>query len=693
MQTAVWVDNKHEWNALQAIEIHKGHRWNGGSTNVSYDENKRYIVLSGGGSGIMQGSFNSDDYTMLTFKEYMTINFRPSNTLDDHTVVHTPNDATWYTVQLIEASRGLPWQGGGSMIDKRGYNLIYIQGGLSHGNTGHSHVPYFTFEQYLAFRLTGKVIKPHIPFDSVLPNSLEGWRLIEDIEHLKGRRWSGGNQRVTYRPLCCISIDKEAMTQGDVKYYKKAMSVKQYLNFNRAYVKQIEEIEASKPARGTPERVLFDVQEAFPEHLRLSKDIKRSPVVFDLKDNLSPEYHTTNMAMWCARKLSELLIICPLLKGSALRIMLRNKLYPVLINAISEGFFDNYYQKNGSKITKKIKGIVKKIAGKELTDKIFPKFCGELAKCYLKQETLVAFMADKSNLGEGLLETGATCFRRRSGKGENYMNGLFLDKNKRFQMLALYSVSSGSFARCIAHFIGGRKVELFNFYFQDSFTQNNKLFIEAFRRLFNLKKVTFKQEAAMELPIYYNNDSLVISANRAFGYTRAYRWACPYCSTKVLPSTFVTREAGYIKDLACSEDCLTVSAEDANNSFECCCCEESFSRDDRWTNSDGDGYCDSCYHERYSHCVNCEAEVLQDDGIEVGGYHYCEGCAGSCRDCGENHINNDLYDGLCDACYSEQNPTCAECGDEHDKANLEDGICPDCEEKSKEGEEQNEAIA
>ena len=695
MRVAVKIENEHQWDTVQVIEVHKGCEWNNNETHIDYDTSYTYILLSYEGIGIQRGSNNESDYDTITFDAYMASNFNPATDDDGEIEVATTNETQWFAVQLIEKARGLKWAGGQRSIDyaDESTSFLQIRDVLRYGASA-SISNVVSFKDYLNFRLTNNPIKRKTPYDSVLPGNAENWQMVEDIERLKGRMWASGSPRLVFQGTDrCIGLDQGGMLQG--RSYKKTMSMKQYLNYNKAYIKQLEEIEASKPTMGTPERAIFDVQDVFPEHLRLSKDLQIKPVVFDLKNELSSDYLIGDMVVKIANMLHDMIKgDCPLLNVIPLthtRNKLRDKLYHALSAALTTDFFQNYYTEGGAKITKRLKGIVKGVIGKELTDKIFPVFCNKLSACYAKQETIVAFFGDKENLGEGLFENGATCFRRKNGgRGENAINGDFLDKNKRFQMLCLYSLEQQAFARVVVHFVGGRKVDIFNFYYQGGFKQNKRLFVEAYRRLFNLKKVTFVSGKTIEVPIYYNDDSLVISTDRTHTSTHKHKWVCPHCDSKAEPKTFQTRQRDYWRDLGCKESCLTLTSSE-----RCYSCEDSFDRDDMQENYDGDLYCRSCYNEFYFRCTNCGDEARNDNAIGTSGGYCCTDCAGYCNDCGDGELNINLTDeGLCSDCHIEHFGICEECEGEYPRDELNaDGLCNHCESKLEEMEEENEATA
>lgn len=59
----------------------------------------------------------------------------------------------------------------------------------------------------------------------------------------------------------------------------------------------------------------------------------------------------------------------------------------------------------------------------------------------------------------------------------------------------------------------------------------------------------------------------------------------------------------------------------------CSCCECRVEEDDLYHNEHGEAYCESCYHERYSHCEEDDVEILAEDAVVVytkGGFGFME---------------------------------------------------------------------
>lgn len=79
--------------------------------------------------------------------------------------------------------------------------------------------------------------------------------------------------------------------------------------------------------------------------------------------------------------------------------------------------------------------------------------------------------------------------------------------------------------------------------------------------------------------------------------------------------------------------------------LRCYSCGERIDEDDCFSDMDGDQFCDSCFHDRYSYCESCSTCIPNDDVIELHGRHcnqyVCEDCADS--DGFESDVDNLWY--------------------------------------------------
>lgn len=110
-------------------------------------------------------------------------------------------------------------------------------------------------------------------------------------------------------------------------------------------------------------------------------------------------------------------------------------------------------------------------------------------------------------------------------------------------------------------------------------------------------------------------------------------------------------------------------------------------------------YCETCYHERYFYCEECNCEHEKDDTEEVEitifrngrrwSQYVCENCAKEhgyykCEDCGE--WTEDYYicddETYCDNCIGDHGAMCEDCGECHAHEDLTavngNNYCPDC---------------
>jgi len=106
----------------------------------------------------------------------------------------------------------------------------------------------------------------------------------------------------------------------------------------------------------------------------------------------------------------------------------------------------------------------------------------------------------------------------------------------------------------------------------------------------------------------------------------------------------------------------------------------------------GDTYCDNCYHERFTTCNRCGAEVRREDSYLVNHlYVYCANCYRTqhttCAHCGReiswnDAIPDDEGHAYCLDCHRQLFVTCEACGADVpvEYAHEQDGYwyCEDC---------------
>jgi len=126
---------------------------------------------------------------------------------------------------------------------------------------------------------------------------------------------------------------------------------------------------------------------------------------------------------------------------------------------------------------------------------------------------------------------------------------------------------------------------------------------------------------------------------------------------------------------------------------ECCICEGCGDRlygNNRYLGADGEEYCWSCLHERYTTCDHCGESVSIDDTCRVEiddadellcpdcydtNYHTCQACAAVCK----NDDSIDIGHGVmgCPEC-AETHSVCGQCRTVLQRDSVVDGLCSDC---------------
>jgi len=375
----------------------------------------------------------------------------------------------------------------------------------------------------------------------------------------------------------------------------------------------------------------------------------------------------------------------------------------------------HYYldEGRGPKVTKPIKKILVKIFGKERTEIAMPALCKEVAELYSPKMEIRAFWGDKALLGSGRWESRDTCF---ADDGCNKTSRIFLEKFRRAKALVLEHDTEErvSYARSIVFFAGGRTVYLSNFYYC-GVPQNNLLFVEALRRLVGISSVKYAKEK-FPLPIYTNQDGLKVHDSRSKPYKGKILYPCPHCDEKVPKLT--TSVSGHTHYMGCSDEC----ARDDEHTVVCENCSERVDQNDAHSGPDDNLYCESCHNELTAYCDACNSTVWMDDYLGNG---YCDDCGFACHGCDSVYRNSDRYEGsdgndyceecfheefvecyacgeikrreeteqdgdgdsFCKDCYEDKYVECKECGEETLRDKAQDDLCPDCYSDKKEKEE------
>jgi hypothetical protein len=147
--------------------------------------------------------------------------------------------------------------------------------------------------------------------------------------------------------------------------------------------------------------------------------------------------------------------------------------------------------------------------------------------------------------------------------------------------------------------------------------------------------------------------------------------------------------------LACGAETIYTTGgacDSCNREYYCCNCDDMVSERNRWSNSDGEIYCEGCYNQHYVSCDHCEREVQRDYAREHGGEYYCEGCFEdlfwTCDTCGDSFDADEpsvaiRYSSYCPHCAEDKGyRQCEECeGWTQDYVTTQDtcrDICSEC---------------
>lgn len=311
---------------------------------------------------------------------------------------------------------------------------------------------------------------------------------------------------------------------------------------------------------------------------------------------------------------------------------------------------ENYYMPDGRKITKPIKKLLLKYVCEETVDKHYAAICKQIAELYSPKYSLEAYWGDKSLLGKGEYEGTPTCFRFG---GENEVSRKFIEKYKRTKCLILKRVDTTDTARCIVYFAGGRNIYLTNFYYK-RITQNYRLFVEALRMLLGLKKVSFKDCNNPELPIYLNDDGILVHDEKSFKYPFTRKFPCPHCDDIVDEKKMLHEVEGTTHYIGCCDSCLGF-----NTAYAICshCDTAIFDEADAYyIEADDRTFCYRCYERYVQTCANC-GHKSSNENFEITNNDetLCEDCYSTCEECGDVFRNNEINDnGLCSDCQADE---------------------------------------
>jgi hypothetical protein len=340
----------------------------------------------------------------------------------------------------------------------------------------------------------------------------------------------------------------------------------------------------------------------------------------------------------------------------------------------------SFYRPDGAKITKSLQTIVRKFKSKEETLEHFSVLGKHASELYEPDATYTVAFGDKTLLGEGTYEGRKTCF----GEGQmNEHNKHFLSLYRRVGMLTISAKDPKSgtkaVARCIVYFAGNRNVFLFNFYY-NGIPQNKHLFIEAYRRIMKMDKVTWKdcESGGFFLPVYRNTRSspsspvpaVHIYDARAKFPKLSRKFPCPFCRKEFLETEIYWQDEGSQKYGACSRLCYLRGAK---RLAECPVCRKEMDTKTGHgviVNGNVKHVCPECFYTKMTPCSKCDhrfvtGTLVKDDmGLPI-----CKGCFASlhrCEKCGlkkakVEYRSSDEGKIYCIECYSVKKNECGIC--------------------------------
>ena len=290
----------------------------------------------------------------------------------------------------------------------------------------------------------------------------------------------------------------------------------------------------------------------------------------------------------------------------------------------------NYYRQDGAKITKSLSSLLRQKISKEEVQAKFGPFAKLVAELYTTGLSLRAEFGDKKLVGEGVYESGKTCFK---SDGENVTSKHFVVNNRRCAVVVLYQKGKkDAGGRCLAYFAGNRNVYLTNFYWR-SIPQNKLYFITALRHLLGIKKVLYKHNPKFFLPIFRNGDSVLIYDERTKPVAPNKKIKCPHCHKTVDESSLYAEEYSSYRLVGCSKECARKHSKVYRKCDEC---GEYFHKDNLHQAESGT-YCGPCYRGRIVRCSLCGGGFSKKDIKEINGQPFCKKCASKskCIVCGD----------------------------------------------------------
>ena len=313
------------------------------------------------------------------------------------------------------------------------------------------------------------------------------------------------------------------------------------------------------------------------------------------------------------------------------------------------GPYSNYYENdgNGAKITKRLQGVLLKtleIPKAEVKEK-FAIFCKDISSFYCPEMKVEASMLlPKEYFGEGIIESGPTCFNE---DGENWHHKEFLSRFNRIRLLYVRDAYHASKrARCVVYFPGGRRMLLFNFYY-NRFPNNWRILVDAAKKCLGLKNISYGRIASqnIHLPIYLNGDGVEVKTHNSHVSERKVLFPCPYCSGRVEVNKF------FWDKCCCSRKCHDKNRKEREQAY-CETCEEYF-HPEHVMDFRGQAMCEDCMEQRTGHCYLCEEREYAEKmvGVHLTNRNrivvLCEGCASeqafTCEICGEAYYDREGY--------------------------------------------------
>jgi hypothetical protein len=300
--------------------------------------------------------------------------------------------------------------------------------------------------------------------------------------------------------------------------------------------------------------------------------------------------------------------------------------------ALREIDCDNFYMKDGSKVTRSLKAWLEDAVGKDLVKKCFAEFCKRVGDFYT-EVTIEATLRNKYFITDEVGEWGdsGSCF---GPGGCNRQHGKFIDFSPCTGVLTLKPEDKFGFGRIIVWFKDSTTAHLINRYTEDDKRElPHNIFVRALEAL-TKTKLTYIRKSTQTLPVYLNNYPLICTAVDGTNFDKIvnknYRFGCTECGE-------------HYSSLGSALLCPDCDRPE----FVCCNCQEHVSEDEYSLYRD-DIYCSSCYEDHVLYCGYCEEDRDRNEAVRtidsLGRY------AGYvCGDCAQNHFSE------CRRCWNTQN--------------------------------------